>query len=179
MFKNLSIQGAHLISKPAVSDDRGSFHEVMNEDILDQISAMPNTQIYISNSKKGVFRGMHYQIHTPQSKLITCIRGAVIDFAVDLRQKSSTFLKTIRVELNEMNNYSVFLPKGLAHGFISLEDNSTLLYQINGGYVPENERGVHYSSLEIDLPFKPYLINNRDNSWPNINDCEYFLQEKI
>tara|TARA_B100000900_G_scaffold415480_1_gene445511 strand:- start:10755 stop:11294 length:540 start_codon:yes stop_codon:yes gene_type:complete len=179
MYKNLSIQGSHLISKPSISDERGSFHEVMNEDILDQISAMPNTQIYVSNSKRGVFRGMHYQIHTPQSKLITCIRGAVIDFAVDLRVESPTFLKTIKVELNEKNNYSVFLPKGLAHGFISLEDNSTLLYQINGGYFPENERGVHYSSLEIDLPFKPYLINDRDNSWPNIDDCEYFLQEKI
>ena len=175
MFDDLNIQGSYLISKPAISDERGSFHEVMNGDILDQISAMPNTQIYISNSKKGVLRGMHYQIHTPQSKLITCIRGAVIDFAVDLRMKSPTFLKTIKVELNEKNNHSVFLPQGLAHGFISLEDNSTLLYQINGKYVPENERGVHYSSLQIDLPFKPSLINNRDNSWPKINDCEYFL----
>jgi|TARA_B110001450_G_scaffold256591_1_gene287651 dTDP-4-dehydrorhamnose 3,5-epimerase len=175
MFNNLNIQGSYLISKPAISDERGSFHEVMNRDILEQVSAMPNTQIYISNSKKGVLRGMHYQIHTPQSKLITCIRGAVIDFAVDLRIKSPTFLKTIKVELNEKNNHSVFLPQGLAHGFISLEDNSTLLYQINGEYVPENERGVHYSSLQIDLPFKPSLINNRDNGWPKINDCEYFL----
>jgi dTDP-4-dehydrorhamnose 3,5-epimerase-like enzyme len=73
----------------------------MNEGILNQTSAMPYTLEYISIFKKGVFRGMHYQIHTPQSNLITCIRKAVIDFAVDLRMKSLTFLKTIKVELNE------------------------------------------------------------------------------
>lgn len=174
MFYKTNISDAFLIENSVYEDARGSFYEIMNSEINTNINTKDPSQIYISVSKRGVLRGAHYQINTPQSKLITCVKGSVIDFAVDLRKESPTFRNVIQYELNEQNKHSVFLPQGLAHGFLSLSEDSSIVYQIRGAYKPENERGVHYNSLDLDLPFSPIIINDRDNSWPLLRDCEVF-----
>ena len=83
------------------------------------------------------------------------------------------FGNIVKANLSEKNYHTLFLPPGVAHGFLSISNESVLLYHVHGSYIKEHERGVNYLSLDLDLPFKPKIINNRDASWPNFDNCEY------
>ena len=119
---------------------------------------------------------MHYQIVEPQNKFVSCIKGKVIDFAIDIRKKSDTFGKFIQIELNENKSETLFLPAGVAHGFLSLSD-SILLYLVSGTYLKEFERGINYKSIDLHLPEEPSIINERDINWPNFKEAEYYEED--
>jgi dTDP-4-dehydrorhamnose 3,5-epimerase len=121
-----------------------------------------------------VLRGLHYQVQQPQVKFISCLKGHVIDFAVDIRQDSESFGQVIQYDLREEKAETLYLPKGIAHGFISLAKTSVLLYLVSGIYNKSLERGVNYKSLNLDLPIEPTLINSRDDNWPNFDQAEYY-----
>ena len=170
---NQNIEGCALIQNNVFDDERGLFFEAMNQKILSDLNVPRIEQVNISKSKYGVFRGFHYQVQNELTQFVTCIKGAVLDFGVDLRKDSPTIGNLVKANLSEKNHHTLFLPPGIAHGFLSISNERVLLYHVHGSYIKEHERGVNYLSLDLDLPFKPKIINNRDASWPNFDNCEY------
>ena len=171
--KKTEILGASLINHKLFADDRGSFYESMNLSTLNNFNVPELTQTSISRSKYGVLRGMHYQVEEPLIQFVSCIRGEVVDLVVDLRKNSSTFGKTIEVPLKESSCQTLFLPQGVAHGFLCVSERATMLYHICGSYNKKFERGINYKSLNFKLPFEPKIINKRDSIWPIFNEAEY------
>jgi dTDP-4-dehydrorhamnose 3,5-epimerase len=167
-----NVEGCVLIKNDVYDDERGLFFEVMNEEILNNLSVPKIDQVNISKSKYGVFRGFHYQVNNKLTQFVTCIKGEVLDFGVDLRKDSPTFGNIVQANLSEKNHDTLYLPSGIAHGFLSISKESVLLYHVHGSYIKEYERGLNYTSLDLDIPFKPEIINNRDSNWPNFNECE-------
>ena len=172
-FIDQNIADCVLIENEIFKDDRGAFFEAMNNEILNTLGVTKIDQVNISKSNEGVFRGFHYQVQEKLTQFVTCIKGEVIDFAVDMRLNSKTFGKVISANLSQENHNTLYLPPGLAHGFLNISKESVLMYHIAGKYVKKCERGVNYNSLDLDLPFSPKIINDRDNNWPNFLDCEY------
>jgi dTDP-4-dehydrorhamnose 3,5-epimerase len=117
------------------------------------------------NSEKYTWRGFHYQ-NPPfqETKAIRCVQGKVLDCVLDLRADSKTYLKVFQVELSVENNKMLFIPKGFAHGFLTLEDNSELIYLHDEFYQPEFEDGVRFDDIKINfqLPIYPKVISDRD-----------------
>jgi dTDP-4-dehydrorhamnose 3,5-epimerase len=123
------------------------------------------------NLKKHTWRGFHYQESPFQEiKLVRFIRGSVLDCVLDLRKDSQTYLKTFQLELSSENGKMLFIPKGFAHGFLTLEDNVELIYLHNEYYKPEYENGVRFNDPKInfDLPYDPVIISDRDKKHLNI-----------
>jgi len=172
-LETTNIEGAFFIQHDSYLDERGSFYEIANQDILVKTNFPLINKVNISKSNFGVLRGLHYQIKEPQLKLISCIKGKIIDFAVDVRKDSNTFGQVIQLELNEDKPESLFLPLGVAHGFLSLSETSEVLYLVSGTYRKDLERGIDYKSLDLILPIEPTLINERDLNWPRFKEAEY------
>ena len=176
ILKDTQIQGAFLIEHASYPDERGLFYEIIDKDLLNQFDNLQLNKVNISKSKSGVLRGLHYQIVEPQNKFVSCIKGKVIDFAIDIRKKSDTFGKFIQIELNENKSETLFLPAGVAHGFLSLSD-SILLYLVSGTYLKKFERGINYKSIDLHLPEEPRIINERDINWPDFKEAEYYEED--
>ena len=119
----------------------------------------------ISKSSKGVLRGLHFQKDEyAQTKLVYVLRGAVLDVTVDLRKNSETFGKYVAVELNEKNKKMLFIPKGFAHGFLTLEDDTEFVYKCDNFYNPKSEAGIMWNDkdLNIEWNLKKYGINENE-----------------
>ncbi|MGJ7582374.1 dTDP-4-dehydrorhamnose 3,5-epimerase [Variovorax sp. RHLX14] len=146
-----------LILEPRVfGDSRGFFLESFNNKAFDEIVGrhVQFVQDNHSRSSKGVLRGLHYQIRKPQGKLVRVTRGAVFDVVVDIRRSSATFGKWVGVELSDEKNNQLWVPPGLAHGFLVLSESADFLYKVTEYYSPEDERSILWndSAIEIDWP---------------------------
>ncbi len=177
-FQETFIKGVFLIEPQEIRDKRGFFARVWCRDEFKRKGLSCNlAQCSISfNKKKGTLRGMHYQIYPfEETKLIRVTRGSVFDVALDLREKSSTFLMWFGVVLSSDNRKMLYIPEGVAHGFITLEDNSELFYQISQFYNPEFSRGVRWDdpAFKIKWPTEVKVISERDRSYPNFKP-EFF-----
>lgn len=170
------LEGVMVLIPEKIEDERGYFQETFNNhnyiEILEKLND-PFVQDNESCSKKGVIRGMHWQIPPmDQSKLVRCLQGKIIDIVVDIRHGSPTFREYCYIELTPENNCQVFIPKGFAHGFISLEDNSILSYKVDNYYSKEHERSFNIFSLNIkdivdeDMTF---ILSKKDNEAPEFN----------
>jgi dTDP-4-dehydrorhamnose 3,5-epimerase len=158
-----------LVIEPKVfSDDRGCFFETFNE--KDFIEAVGHdvrfTQDNHSSSKKGVLRGLHYQIEQTQGKLVRVCLGAVFDVAVDLRQSSSTFGKWVGVELSAENKKQLWIPEGFAHGFLVLSESADFLYKTTDYWHPQSEQCIAWNDSELsirwpDIGMDP-ILNTKD-----------------
>ena len=174
-FKKTKIEGLHTIDLNPYKDDRGWFGRAYCENEFKSIRFNERfVQINHSfNAQKGTLRGMHFQKHPyGETKLIRCITGKVFDVAVDLRKDSPTFLQWEGVELSAENKRMILIPKGFAHGFITLEDNTELLYNHTEFYIPEADTGFHYndSRANINWPISIKKISEKDRILPNIED---------
>lgn len=149
-----------LILEPAVyGDDRGFFLESYNERALQELGIHARfVQDNHSRSSRNVLRGLHYQIDQPQGKLVRVVRGRVFDVVVDLRRKSPTFGQWEGVELSEENKRLLWIPPGLAHGFVVLSDSADFVYKATDYYAPQAERTILWNDPAISI------------KWPNIND---------
>ena len=170
--------GVRLLNILNFEDDRGCFIKAYNKNaFLDLgIDFIPEEHFY-SVSKKNVIRGMHFQIgNSSHNKIIHCIKGEILDVFVDLRKGSKTFNKPIGIKLNEYRNHLIFLPKGFAHGFLTLSDNSIVQYMTDKVHSPALDKGVLWNSIDFNWPIKNPLISKRDQSHPSINEikCEFF-----
>jgi len=148
------------------SDSRGDFLKIFNkEDEFENINFEFGQVNFTRTKKAGTIRGMHYQIEPfSEIKVITCLKGAIFDVALDLRKDSETFLKHESVELNEANRLSLIIPKGVAHGFQSLTDNVEMLYLHSAKYSPEHDFGISPIDplLNIAWPTDISEISERD-----------------
>ena len=170
IFEEEAIKGVFLISPKIIEDNRGVFFRSFCKSEFEKITPTEFVQINHSiNFKKGTLRGLHYQLPPfSEEKIIRCIQGSVFDVFVDLRQNSPTFLNCGYVILTAENKKSLFLPKGIAHGFLTLEDDSQLLYKHSEFYTPDFEAGIRYDDpkLNIQWPTKPFEISERDEQHP-------------
>ena len=166
--KDLDIYGAKLIEFKEFQDERGSFAEIFN---------LPNfnvAQVNRSVSKKGVLRGIHVaEVPPGQSKYVTCISGSIFDVLVDLRKSSPTFKHWLGIELTDKNNLAVSIPAGVGHGFLALEENSTVIYLCDQKYNPLNEFELDAfdQSININWPdgFK-FLRSIKDENAPKLGE---------
>ncbi|MFZ5865529.1 MAG: dTDP-4-dehydrorhamnose 3,5-epimerase [Thermodesulfobacteriota bacterium] len=170
-FTETELPGAFLIELEPNEDDRGFFARTFCRTEFEERGLVTDfVQSSISfNKKKGTLRGMHFQAPPREEvKLVRCTRGSVYDVIVDLRPGSPTFKHWTALELSADNRWSLYIPKGFAHGFQTFEDNSELLYMISEPYHPESARGVRWDdpAFGIAWPFEPTTVSETDKSYP-------------
>ena len=166
-IKSIYIDGVYVIEPIVHVDGRGVFTRIFCEDELKEIFK-ENSIKQVNHSltyNKGTVRGMHFQyVPNCEIKLVKCISGKVWDIIVDIRKNSPTFLQSFSIELSSENNKILYIPKGFAHGFQSLEDNSELLYFHSNVYAPNNEGALNIrdSLLNINWPLEIIEVSKRD-----------------
>jgi len=157
MFTRTHIQDVIIVEPQVHGDDRGYFVETFRQDKLDEFLGFKIDFIQDNESKsgKGVLRGLHYQLApAAQTKLVRVIQGSVLDVAVDIRKGSSTFGQYVAVELTGQNKKQLLVPRGFAHGFVVLEENTVFSYKVDNYYSPENDRGVAYNDPDLNIDWK-------------------------
>ena len=176
--EELPLKGAFLIKPLTYPDDRGEFSVLFTDDVLKAWGASAFFAMeFLSTSKKGVLRGLHYQSgSSAQAKLVRCVEGEIYDVMVDLRKKSKTYGKWAGVLLSDKNMAGLFVPKGFAHGYLSLSGVSRVLYKVDAPYCPANETGIKYddADLKIDWPVKTAVLSKKDRLLPSFKECEKF-----
>lgn len=170
------IEGLKVITPTVFEDHRGYFMETYQyEDFkqagIDQVFVQDNQ----SASKKGVLRGLHFQIQYPQDKLVRVIRGEVYDVAVDLRPGSATYGKWFGVLLSEENKKQFFIPKNFAHGFLVLSDYAEFCYKCSDFYHPNDEGGIFYADPEVGVEWPipegmEVIMTDKDRNWGGLKE---------
>jgi len=171
-----------VIVEPQVhGDNRGYFVETFRQDKLEEfIGCKINfCQDNESKSSRGVLRGLHYQLApSAQTKLVRVIQGRVLDVAVDIRKGSPTFGKHVAVELSAENKKQLLIPRGFAHGFVVLEDDTVFAYKVDNYYSPENDRGVAFNDFAIGIDWQIATdllkLSNKDTTQPLLKDADLF-----
>ena len=147
-----SIDGLYVIKPTVYGDERGYFVETYNKQDMDAAGLdMVFVQDNQSMSKRGVLRGLHFQKEHPQGKLVRVIKGKVFDVAVDLRKDSPTYKKWVAVELTPDNYNQLLIPRGCAHGFLTLTDNVEFVYKEDNLYAPHDDRNIIWNDPEIGI----------------------------
>jgi dTDP-4-dehydrorhamnose 3,5-epimerase len=167
-FIHTEIKDCFIIKSTVFEDNRGYFFESFNEQKFNQLAGL-NIHFVQDNqakSNRGILRGLHYQKgEHAQAKLVRVLQGKVIDIAVDLRKDSPTYLQHIAVELSAENNLQLFIPRGFAHGYSVLEDNTIFFYKCDNFYNKESEGGIFYADPKLNI------------NW-QLNEDEIILSEK-
>ena len=174
-FIRTEIDDVVIIEPQVHGDERGYFVETFRADKLEEFLGykINFTQDNESKSSRGVLRGLHYQLHPmAQTKLVRVIEGSVLDVAVDIRKGSPTFGKHVSVELNSTNKRQLLVPRGFAHGFVVLEDDTIFAYKVDNYYSPENDRGIAFDdeALKIDwkIPYTELNLSAKDKVQPKL-----------
>jgi dTDP-4-dehydrorhamnose 3,5-epimerase len=173
-FVETRLQGAMIIEPERIADDRGFFARTFCADEFREHGLNPNVaQTNISfNPRAGTLRGMHYQVAPAvETKLVRCVRGALVDVIVDMREDSPTYLEHIAVELSDDNGRALFVPALFAHGYQTLVDETEASYVVSSPYAPGFERGLAYDDPElgIDWPLPVSVISDKDRRWPPLS----------
>jgi dTDP-4-dehydrorhamnose 3,5-epimerase len=178
-FIRTEIEDVVIIEPVVHGDERGYFIETFRADKLEEFLGYKINfcQDNESKSSRSVLRGLHYQLApAAQTKLVRVIQGRVLDVAVDIRKGSPTFGKHVAVELSARNKRQLLVPRGFAHGFIVLEDDTVFAYKVDNYYSAENDRGILFSdvSLEIDwqIPIQELLLSAKDKVQPKLADTD-------
>jgi dTDP-4-dehydrorhamnose 3,5-epimerase len=171
-FYPTPLKGAFLIDLEKLSDDRGFFSRLFcTEQFKKHGLESQVSQINDSFSlERGTLRGMHYQ--TPpkeETKVVRCIQGSIYDVIIDLREHSPTYKQTFAEILSQENRRMMYVPKGFAHGFLTLEPNSEILYLVSENYSQEHERGIRWNDPQFAIlwPDTPKMISERDQNHPD------------
>lgn len=185
-IETFPIAGVICFVEATYTDHRGSFTETFNEERLNTVLGKPThfCQDNFVTSKKNVLRGLHYQTcpHA-QGKLVRCLKGSILDVFVDLRFSSPTFLKACSVVLTERNNKVVWIPPGLAHGYLSLLDDTCVMYKVTAPYVPKAQRTLAWNDPELQLFWSVDPVNvitsQKDANYDYtvktlLANCDYF-----
>lgn len=170
------IDGLKVIEPAVYGDERGYFMETYNyNDYKEAGIDIEFVQDNQSSSKKGVLRGLHFQINYPQDKLVRVVSGEVYDVAVDLREGSATYGKHFGVLLSAENKKQFFIPKNFAHGFLVLSDSAEFAYKCSDFYHANDEGGIDWKDkdIAIDWPISKdmeLIISDKDQKWPGFKD---------
>ena len=174
-FLKTIINGVWLIQPLIIEDERGYFFESFKEDEFKKnVGDIDFIQENQSKSSYGVIRGLHYQKgEYAQSKLVRCVKGKILDVAVDIREGSPTFGKHVSAILTEDNHYQLFIPRGFAHGFSVLSDEAIVQYKCDNYYNKDSEGGVNIldKSLNIEwmIPEEKMILSEKDLKWEKLN----------
>jgi len=178
------IKGLIVIETKVFRDDRGFFIESYNEREFKEIGlGIDFVQDNHSFSRKGVLRGLHFQLKHPQGKLVRVISGRVFDVAVDLRPNLPTFGKWYGVELSGENALQFYIPPGFAHGFIALEENTHFLYKCTEFYYPNDEVGIIWNDLDLSIRWpinqvEEIIISDKDKKLPTFREVKDLLNKE-
>ena len=172
LFKETMLPGAYVVELDKREDDRGFFARAW---CIKEFAAHKLTSHMVQantsyNKEMGTLRGMHYQIAPhPEAKLIRCIRGSIYDVIIDLRPASPTYKRWVGVELSAGNRSMLYVPENFAHGLLTLEDDTEILYLVSEFYSPECERGVRYNDPAFGVVWtvKVQSMSSKDQAWPD------------
>jgi dTDP-4-dehydrorhamnose 3,5-epimerase len=180
-FIRTKIEDVVIIDPQVHGDERGYFVETFRQDKFEAFLGFKVNfcQDNESKSSRGVLRGLHYQLAPfAQSKLVRVIKGRVLDVAVDIRKGSPTFGHHVAVELSEENKRQLFVPRGFAHAFVVLEDDTIFAYKVDNYYSPDNDRGILFcdESIGIDwgLAKEEIQLSSKDTKQPLLQDADLF-----
>lgn len=170
IFKETNLNGAYIIEPERLEDERGFFARTWCQREFQEHGLNPRlVQCNISfNHKRGTLRGMHYQLAPyEEAKLVRCTKGAIYDVIIDLRPDSQTFKDYLAVVLSAEDRKMLYIPERFAHGFITLEDNTEIFYQMSEFYSAERARGFRWndSAFGIQLPLEVVVISDRDRNY--------------
>tara|TARA_B100001059_G_C17687753_1_gene503266 strand:- start:8 stop:541 length:534 start_codon:yes stop_codon:yes gene_type:complete len=162
-FKDLLI-----IEQKNNEDSRGNLRETFNNKILNKKFVFE----YCTTSKKGVFRGFHFQTKNKQSKYVNVLKGKILDIVIDLRKKSKTFGKVYSIILSQKNALGLFIPAGFAHGYYSYEKENVIYYKLDNYYNPKFESGITFrdKTLNIKLPKKNIQVSKKDKKLMTLDE---------
>jgi dTDP-4-dehydrorhamnose 3,5-epimerase len=169
IFKETKLKGCFIIEPALFNDARGLFYECYQKDKFEnQLGKKVDfVQDNVSISKKGVLRGLHFQtrIHA-QAKLVQVIKGEALDVVVDLRKESPSYGDHFKIRLTENDNKLLFIPKGMAHGFLALEDDTVFVYKCDNYYNKASEAGIIYNDIDLgvdwEYPSERILLSEKD-----------------
>lgn len=184
IFTETALRGAFVIDLERREDTRGYFARAFCQDEfaaqgLKPMIAQANVAF---NRAAGTLRGMHFQFPPkPETKLVRCTRGAIVDIIVDLRPESATYLQNISVELNEENGRALYVPERFAHGYQTLVDETETSYQVGEFYAPETEGGLAYDDPRLGLawPLPVSAISDKDAQWAPLDVVEPEVRRRM
>jgi dTDP-4-dehydrorhamnose 3,5-epimerase len=173
----LDIPDVKVLTPKKFGDHRGFFSEVFNTDLMQQ-AGIKETWIQDNHSHSvavGVLRGLHYQVgDKAQAKLIRVVRGAILDVAVDIRRNSPTFGKIVTAEISAENWRQMYVPVGFAHGFVTIQPNTEVIYKVTNLYSPKDERGIRWNDPALNIPWgitaDAAVLSDRDKIHPVLAD---------
>ncbi|WP_275316866.1 dTDP-4-dehydrorhamnose 3,5-epimerase [Tenacibaculum bernardetii] len=178
IFTKTEIEGVVIIEPRVFKDERGYFFESFNQQKFnEQLGTINFVQDNESKSVFGTLRGLHFQKPPfAQAKLVRCIQGKVLDVVVDIRKDSPTYGKHVAVELSEENKKQLFVPRGFAHGFVTLSEEAVFAYKVDNWYAPECDAGIIYNdtSLNIDWKINPkeIILSSKDTALASFESFE-------
>ena len=178
------IEGVVIIEPKIFNDARGYFFESFSERIFSEhVKKTTFVQDNESKSSYGVLRGLHFQKPPfTQSKLVRCIKGCVLDVAVDIRKGSPTFGKHVAVELSETNHRQLFVPRGFAHGFSVLSPEAIFQYKCDNYYAPQSEGAIAWNDPELNIDWKldpaDIILSEKDKKHPLLSEAEWLFDYK-
>lgn len=174
-FENTELAGVVVCTPDVFRDGRGFFLETYHaQRYADGGVRAVFVQDNRSRSSKNVLRGLHYQLHRPQAKLLSCTRGTVFDVAVDIRRGSPSFGKWTGVVLSEDNFKQIYIPAGFAHGFCVLSETAEIAYKCSEFYDPRDDRGIRWNDPDIAVswPVADPVLSRKDTLHPFLRDAE-------
>jgi dTDP-4-dehydrorhamnose 3,5-epimerase len=169
IFTETPLRGAYLIDLEKRGDDRGFFARAFCEREFGALG-LATRFVQVNNSlsaQRGTLRGMHYQLAPKaETKVVRCVRGSLHDVVLDLRPGSPTFGRSFGAELSAENRRMMYVPKGCAHGFVTLTDDTEAVYLVDEFYSPEHERGVRWNDprFSIPWPIEPRVLSDKDRN---------------
>lgn len=169
LFEKQELEGSVLIENFHAGDNRGGFTKCFEKGIYRQAGIdMSLDETFVSVSAKNVIRGLHFQLNNPQAKLVSVLNGAVSDVIVDIRPESKDFGKWRFYELSAENARALYVPRGFAHGFLALTDNTIMLYQCDGKYDKDTDTGIRFDDkdlgIEWPIDLKYAICSEKDKS---------------
>jgi dTDP-4-dehydrorhamnose 3,5-epimerase len=176
-FRELAVPGAWEITPTVHGDDRGAFFEWFSDREFTAMTGhrLDLRQANTSVSSAGVLRGLHFaQLPPSQAKYVTCLRGAVLDVVVDIRVGSPTFAQWDTVLLDTVDHRSIYISEGLAHGFVALQDDSTVSYLCSAGYAPQREHTICPTdpAIGVEWPVTDPTLSDRDAAAPTLAEVQ-------
>lgn len=185
-FIRTSIRDVLLLEPNIYCDERGYFLETFRDDDLERFLGYKITfcQDNESKSSKGVLRGFHYQLEpAAQTKLVRVIQGSVLDVAVDIRKGSPTFGEHVAVELSGENKRQLLIPRGFAHGFVVLEENTLFAYKVDNYFSPENDRGISFDDPKLNIDWRldasSLILSAKDLNQPCLRSANQLFDYQV
>ncbi|MDH5675419.1 MAG: dTDP-4-dehydrorhamnose 3,5-epimerase [Myxococcales bacterium] len=181
IFRETPLAGAYTIDLEKRGDDRGFFARVFCEREFGELGLTTHF-VQVNNStsaEKGTLRGMHYQLAPhAETKLVRCIKGSLYDVIIDLRPDSETFCKSFGAELSAENRTMMYVPRGFAHGFLTLTDDTEAFYLVDAFYAPQSERIVRFDDpkFAIEWPAPPVVLSDKDKNAPDFDPGHHLPQ---